>query len=179
VPVRIQPTNAESEPQPGKRADNLHGSVLALPNNRVCQSRRAGAATAAKTAAFILMQKTHQNVKLTSPNTPTLAEELEKARFTFAMLKRFTTQEEFEADFKFIAPNREAANALSGKLKAETNYNIRIDPFDRQGKYWVVATTQLMPLTLPVLDQCVARMVNYAKQHACIYDGWGTLATLE
>ena len=130
-------------------------------------------------AAFITM-KSNNNVQNASRNTLTLVEELERARFTLALLKHSTRQVEFEVDFTFVAPSRETADALSAQLKAETNYTVRIDPFvDRKMEYWVEATTPPMTLSQEVLDQCVARMVNYAGQHACVFDGWGTLASLD
>ena len=177
--VRIQFHQRRKRTNPGKRAEIHNGTVQAPPNNKRCHNGIADAVTATTTTAFITM-KSNNNVQNASRNTLTLVEELERARFTLALLKHSTRQVEFEVDFTFVAPSRETADALSAQLKAETNYTVRIDPFvDRKMEYWVEATTPPMTLSQEVLDQCVARMVNYAGQHACVFDGWGTLASLD
>ena len=181
MPVRIQLNGCRKRKRtnPGKRADNYYGSVLAPPNNEPCHNRKAEAATATTTAAFIIM-KSNNNIQNTALDTLTLAEELEKARFTLALLKHVTKQGEFEVEFAFVARNRKAADALSAQLKTETNYSVRVDPFvDRTGEYWVEAKTGPMTLSQEVIDQCVIRMVDYAKQHGCIYDGWSTWVAAE
>ena len=144
-----------------------------------CQFISAEAVPAIKTAAIHNMAKNNHTQK-TSTSDPTLAGQIAANRTRLALMNKFANQEEVQVDFIFSAPNAKAAEALVGQLEMDPihiTYISRV--FDRQGVCTVEARTNPMPLSVEVMDPCVTRMVNYAGQQACNFDGWGTLVSAE
>ena len=76
-------------------------------------------------------------------------------------------------DFFYVCTNQENAKALKEFLDEETDYDILIEPSEKD-TWNVNGSTQKTMVTLEILNQWVERMVIAGAEHNCVFDGWGT-----
>jgi hypothetical protein len=87
---------------------------------------------------------------------------------------------ELRLDFIFVAADPRAAERLASFLRAETDYDVRVDraaaPAD--GATWVVeGQTQSTIVSPGILEDWVAWMIAAGvDEGGCTFDGWGTHA---
>ena len=107
-----------------------------------------------------------------------LAHQLAMNKETWAALQQhgLTDQSKVRLDFTYLAPSRDAANALEQFLRDDSDYDLSVQS---QGSFFrktwtVTGTTQETAVFPEVLDQWVTWMVAAGRQHQCKFDGWGT-----
>jgi hypothetical protein len=107
-----------------------------------------------------------------------LAEQLVMNEETWSTLVRHGVTEatELRLDFAYAAPDQARAESLESLLKAQTDYDVRIESSrDLLGKGWaVVGSTRPTSVSHEILDQWVDWMVTAGLHQNCEFDGWGT-----
>ena len=108
-----------------------------------------------------------------------LARQLVMNRQTWVALQGHGATEETELrlDFAFNAANHESADGLCAFLRAETDYEVRVESCGSllRRKWRVEGTTQATKVSPAILDEWVTWMVIAGKEKGgCDFDGWGT-----
>ena len=103
----------------------------------------------------------------------TLRQQLAMNRETWKKLQEHGVDEttELRLDFFYDGPGEAEANELAAFLRAETDYEVAVDP--EEG--WAVnGTTRATTISLEILDDWVRWMVAAGAEHGgCEFDGWG------
>jgi hypothetical protein len=100
-----------------------------------------------------------------------IAQQQAMNRQTWEVLKSRGVDEatELRLDFAYTAADRDRAEVLAAFLRAETDYEVRVDDAGVSG------STQSTEISPSILDEWVAWMVLAGFENGgCKFDGWGT-----
>jgi len=106
-----------------------------------------------------------------------LAKQLAMNEQTWSLLQThgLTVDSKLRLDFFYNAPTRETAQGLCALIHNKTDYKVRVVSHRRlfRREWGVNGTTQLVSVSLQILNEWVAWMVAAGAEHSCDFDGWG------
>lgn len=117
--------------------------------------------------------KRNESSQIKVSSSRTSPGELATSRLTLELVKLFAKTSTSRINFNFLAPDRQAADALVASLRQAGDFDATIKPDVEHHERCCVAGSTEISLSEDVMDQFVPRMDAYANQHGCEFIGWG------